>query len=75
MDVETGIASRATVQESETIPFTETERLARDRENIIAALRLTSGKISGEEGTAELLGIKPTTLASRMKSLGVENPK
>jgi len=75
MDVETSTASRVTAQELETIPFTETERLARDRENIIAALRMTSGKISGEEGAAELLGIKPTTLASRMKSLGVEKSK
>ena len=62
-------------EESETIPFTETERLARDRKNIIAALRLTNGKISGENGAAELLGIKPTTLASRMKALSVEKPK
>jgi len=57
------------------MPFTETERLARDRENILAALRLTNGKMSGKDGAAELLGIKPTTLASRMKALGVEKPK
>jgi PAS domain S-box-containing protein len=60
---------------TQTMPFTETERLARDRANILAALRLTNGKISGENGAAELLGIKPTTLASRMKSLDVEKPK
>ncbi|MEN8207123.1 MAG: helix-turn-helix domain-containing protein [Pseudomonadota bacterium] len=48
--------------------------MARDRGIIIAALRLTNGKISGKDGTAELLDIKPTTLASRMKSLGVEKP-
>ena len=57
------------------LPFTETERLARDRANILTALRITNGKISGEDGAAELLGIKPTTLASRMKSLGVEKQK
>jgi len=60
---------------SETRPFTETERLARDRANILTALKLTNGRVSGEDGAAELLGIKPTTLASRMKSLGVENKK
>jgi len=54
------------------IPFTETERLARDRANILEALRLTKGKISGEKGAAELLGIKPTTLASRMKALDIK---
>jgi PAS domain S-box-containing protein len=71
--VETGTLSKNSAgEEPDTTPFTETERLARDRENIIAALRLTNGKISGADGAAELLGIKPTTLASRMKSLGVE---
>ena len=74
--VETDTLSKISAgEESETIPFTETERLARDRKNIIAALRLTNGKISGENGAAELLGIKPTTLASRMKALSVEKPK
>ena len=58
--------------DSEHMPYTETERLARDRTNILTALKLTNGRISGEDGAAELLGIKPTTLASRMKSLGVE---
>ncbi len=62
-------------EESETTPFTETERLARDRENILAALRLSNGKMTGEDGAAELLGIKPTTLASRIKAMGVEKPK
>ena len=52
--------------------FNEQERLARDRSNIIAALEVTGGKVSGKQGAAELLGIKPTTLASRMNSLGIE---
>ncbi len=54
------------------LPYNEIERLARDKINIIAALTYTRGKISGAEGAAELLGIKPTTLASRMKSLGID---
>jgi formate hydrogenlyase transcriptional activator len=74
-NVATDIASvESAGNDTETFPFTETERLARDRANILAALRLTHGKISGEDGAAELLGIKSTTLASRMKSLGVEKP-
>jgi len=60
---------------AEGVTFTEIERLARDRANILTALRITNGKMSGEDGAADLLGIKPTTLASRMKSLGVEKPK
>jgi len=54
------------------LPYNEIERLARDKVNIIAALEYTKGKISGAEGAAELLGIKPTTLASRMKSLSID---
>lgn len=54
------------------LPFNEIERLARDKVNIIAALEYTKGKISGAEGAAELLGIKPTTLASRMKALNID---
>ena len=56
-------------------PYTEEERLERDRINILAALKVTNGKISGKEGAAELLGIKPTTLASRMNSLGIEKSR
>ncbi len=43
----------------------------RDRENIRAALDRTNGKVFGPGGAAELLGIKPTTLASRIKRLGI----
>jgi len=53
-------------------PFTETERLARDRANIQQAILLSNGRISGENGAARLLGIKPTTLASRMKALDIQ---
>ena len=42
-----------------------------EKENILAALRQTNWKISGDGGAAELLGTKPTTLASRIKSLGI----
>ena len=60
---------------STALPFNEHERLARDRANIIAALEMTGGKVSGKEGAAELLGIKSTTLASRMISLAIEKSK
>jgi PAS domain S-box-containing protein len=75
-----GVESETVATESagkvvENITFTETERLARDRANILTALQLTNGKMSGKDGAAELLGIKPTTLASRMKALGVEKPE
>jgi len=55
------------------LPYTEKERLQRDRDNINTALKLTNGRISGTDGAAKLLGIKPTTLASRLKTLGLND--
>lgn len=43
-----------------------------EQENIAQALRLTKGKIFGSDGAAVLLGMKPTTLASRIKVLGIK---
>ncbi|KAA0121820.1 PAS domain S-box protein [Methylobacterium sp. P1-11] len=52
-------------------PATETERRARDRAEIVAALALAGGRISGPGGAAALLGLRPTTLASRIKAHGI----
>jgi transcriptional regulator with GAF, ATPase, and Fis domain len=51
--------------------MTDAEMRRLEADNIRAALRQTSGKVSGPGGAAELLGIKPTTLASRIKTLGL----
>ena len=51
--------------------LTEAEVRRLEAENIRAALRRTGGKVSGAGGAAELLGMKPTTLASRIKALGL----
>jgi len=40
-------------------------------EHILSALNRCGGRVSGEGGAAELLGINPSTLRSRMKKLGV----
>ncbi|WP_342070309.1 sigma-54 interaction domain-containing protein [Yoonia algicola] len=39
--------------------------------NTIACLQETNGRVSGPNGAAALLGVKPTTLYSRIKSLGL----
>ncbi|KQP16457.1 sigma 54-interacting transcriptional regulator [Methylobacterium sp. Leaf93] len=52
-------------------PATEAERRARDRADISAALILAKGRVFGAGGAAELLGVKPTTLASRIKVHGL----
>jgi hypothetical protein len=40
---------------------------------MLAALQQADWHISGIDGVAELLGIKPSTLAYRMKLFGIEN--
>ena len=38
-------------------------------------LQACSGKVFGPGGAAEMLDIKPTTLASRIKALGIANAR
>jgi transcriptional regulator with GAF, ATPase, and Fis domain len=47
------------------------EMKRRERENIIAALRRSKGRICGTGGAAELLGVRPTTLSARVRKLGL----
>ncbi len=50
----------------------EQQRRERDKRNIENGLRCTRGRIAGPGGAAELLGIKPSTLRSRIKVYGIE---
>jgi transcriptional regulator with GAF, ATPase, and Fis domain len=52
--------------------LTRDELKRQERESIIAALAQTGGRIFGAGGAAELLGMKATTLASRIKALRIE---
>jgi transcriptional regulator with GAF, ATPase, and Fis domain len=54
--------------------LTESELQARDRQNVLAALQQADWKIHGPGGAAELLDVKPTTLISRIKKLGLKRP-
>jgi transcriptional regulator with GAF, ATPase, and Fis domain len=56
--------------EDEVRPLQEVER-----DHIVAAVKASGGKISGPGGAAQMLGLKPSTLESRMKKLGVERQK
>jgi transcriptional regulator with GAF, ATPase, and Fis domain len=51
--------------------LTRDELKQQEREAIKSALKQTNGKVSGPGGAAELLGMKPSTLASRISSLGI----
>jgi DNA-binding NtrC family response regulator len=50
----------------------EWQRLQRD--NMIRALRATEWRVDGPDGAAERLGLRPTTLRSRMKALNISRP-
>ena len=54
-------------------PAVRTRAQLRDdeRRNLERALAACNGKVFGPGGAAELLGMRPTTLASRLKALGV----
>ncbi|RXF68484.1 sigma 54-interacting transcriptional regulator [Hansschlegelia zhihuaiae] len=54
--------------------LSEDERRARDREAVVAALEASGGRVSGPGGAAERLGLRPTTLASRIKAMGIARP-
>ena len=51
--------------------LTREELKLQERDAIVAALKHSNGKIFGPGGAAELLGMKPTTLASRISALGM----
>jgi DNA-binding NtrC family response regulator len=51
--------------------LTEPEMQRKERDNLIVVLEKTGWKIKGADGAAELLGVKPTTLLSRIKKMGL----
>lgn len=77
LDVER-LEAPATRAESKTsVRATEPIRTAAELEqleidNLRAALAAAEGKIYGKGGAAEILGLRPTTLASRLKTLGLD---
>lgn len=58
--------------EDDAIPvLTLTEMKEMERANFERALKQCHGQVYGEDGAAALLGMKPTTLWSRLRSLGI----
>lgn len=45
-----------------------------ERRHIISVLKRTSWQVTGKGGAAEILGLKGTTLQSKMKKLGIKRP-
>jgi formate hydrogenlyase transcriptional activator len=64
-------ATPRTKEDTRPAIMTSSEMRAQERANIEAALAACSGKVFGPGGAAEMLEIRPTTLASRIKVLGI----
>jgi transcriptional regulator with GAF, ATPase, and Fis domain len=62
-------------QSAEPEILSDLEFRQREGDNILRALNKTRWKIHGPGGTAELLGVKPTTLISRIQKLGLKKAK
>jgi DNA-binding NtrC family response regulator len=65
---------RVDVNQPELEYLTEPEIRRRERENLFAVLQKTSWKIKGANRAAELLGVKPSTLISRIAKMGLKRP-
>ena len=61
------VSGRTSKQQSENLEDAQ-------REHIVRVLEECGWKVRGKDGAAERLGLKRTTLQSRMKKLGIQRP-
>ncbi len=67
------LAELETEEDDDTASDMENPTLhAAEREHILRVLRETRGQIGGDDGAASRLGLKRTTLNSKLKKLGIE---
>ncbi|MDH3506590.1 MAG: sigma 54-interacting transcriptional regulator [Gammaproteobacteria bacterium] len=55
--------------------MTEKELLALQKENMLAALEIADWRVSGPNGAATLVGLKPTTFTDRMRKFRLSKPR
>ena len=60
--------------ESSSGVLTEKEMREYQKRNLARALEQTNWRVSGPNGAAQLLGVKPTTLADRIRTFGIKKP-
>jgi len=70
------LADTAPVDAAPTTDSVLTEKEMRDyqKRNVIKALEQANWKVSGDGGAAELLGVRPTTLADRIRTYKIKRP-
>jgi DNA-binding NtrC family response regulator len=62
------------VEQAEPEYITEVEMRRRERQNLFTVLQKADWRIKGVDGAAELLGVNPTTLISRIGKMGLKRP-
>jgi transcriptional regulator with GAF, ATPase, and Fis domain len=67
-------STQSAVHTAQSEYLTEAELQCCERENLCIVLEKTNWKIKGPDGAAELLGVNPTTLLSRIKKWGLKKP-
>jgi transcriptional regulator with GAF, ATPase, and Fis domain len=55
--------------------LTDDELRELERRNLVRALEACGWQVSGDAGAARLLGLPPSTLASRLRAAGIERPR
>ena len=70
LDAEKSVSSK--VREDDIL--TDKEMRDLQKANVVKALKRANWKVSGTGGAAELLGVKPTTLADRIRTYKIERP-
>ena len=67
------IAPRARLSVERVLTVEDLQEL--ERQNLITALNSCDWRVAGANGAARALGMKPSTLTSRMKALGIKRPQ
>lgn len=73
--VETTVAAEPVRPQAEKRILRIRELQQLERENILAALESSGWRVAGKDGAAELLGMNPSTLNSRIRALKIERPR
>ena len=68
---ETTIESRTVSRHLNTNVISAVQHKQLEKHNLEQALKDCNGKIYGEDGAAALLGLKPTTLSSKLKKYAI----
>lgn len=73
-DVDLHLGESSGPTQAGTIILSEKEMRDFQKKNLVAALKKTNWRVSGPDGAAALLGVKPTTLADRVRTYGIKKP-